>query len=68
MLEHLVKIEYIPIEGTENFSLFFFFKHNEHFTNQVLKKTFYMRDSENPIKSEGTLIEWKENKNITKRI
>ena len=27
-----------------------------------------MRDSENPIKSEGTLIEWKEGKNITKKI
>jgi len=45
----------------------------------LLKKTFHLKgiittkfyslliDGENPVKSEGTIIEWKEGKNVTKK-
>lgn len=34
----------------------------------ILRKTFILKDGENPIRSEGTIIEWKEGKNITKKV
>lgn len=67
MLKHLTKIEYLPIENTDNFSLLFYFEINEFFTNYSLKKTFHLKGGENPVKSEGTIIEWKEGKNVTKK-
>jgi len=43
------------------------FNENEHFSNTELKKIFIMKDDEEPLKGEGTEIEWKEGKNITKK-
>jgi nucleosome assembly protein 1-like 1 len=45
----------------------FFFESNEFFTNANLKKTFFLRDGENPLKSDGTIIDWREGKNVTKK-
>jgi hypothetical protein len=79
ILQNLSKIELILIEHSDNFSLQFHFQPNEFFSNSVLKKTFilrgnecadlpfYFRDGLNPIKSDSTLIEWKENRNPTKK-
>jgi nucleosome assembly protein 1-like 1 len=66
-LKHLTKIEYIPVEHSENFSLQFTFSVNDYFTNTALKKTFILKDGENPVKSEGTIIEWHDKKDVTKR-
>jgi nucleosome assembly protein 1-like 1 len=61
------------------FILSFHFDENPYFTNTVLKKYYDMKmspDEENPfsydgptvIKSKGTLINWKEGKNVTKKV
>lgn len=47
---------------------FHFDKSNPYFTNVVLEKTFEMRDEETPIRSKGTFIDWKEEKNLTQKI
>lgn len=52
-----------------DFSIRFHFdKSNPYFTNVVLEKTFEMRDEETPIRSKGTFIDWKEDKNLTKKL
>lgn len=33
-----------------------------------MKKTFILKDGENPVKSDGTIIEWKEGKDVTKKV
>lgn len=33
-----------------------------------MKKTFILKDGLNPVKSEGTIIEWKAGKDVTKKI
>ena len=33
----------------------------------MLKKTFILRGSENPVRSDGTIIEWREGKNVTRK-
>ena len=51
-----------------DFSIKFHFdKSNPYFTNVVLEKTFEMRDEETPIRSKATVIDWKEDKNLTKK-
>jgi nucleosome assembly protein 1-like 1 len=68
VIKHLTKIEYIKIDESEySFELRFHFEANDYFTNDVLKKTFYMKEEDLPEKSVGTEIAWKEGKNITKK-
>lgn len=68
LFKHLTKIEYIKIDESEfSFELRFYFSPNDYFTNDVLKKTFYMKEEDLPEKSIGTDILWKEGKNITKK-
>ena len=68
---------------SDNFTLKFTFKENEHFTNTELTKTFHFKepkaneghahhhhdeeDEDFPFKTVGTDINWKEGKNITKK-
>ncbi|KAM3138142.1 hypothetical protein pb186bvf_009815 [Paramecium bursaria] len=68
ILKLLQKVEYTQQEGSENFTLIFHFANNEYFSNQTLKKKFILKDGENPVKSEGTMIEWNEGKNITRKL
>lgn len=68
VIKHLTKVEYIKIDESEHsFELRFHFSPNDYFTNDVLKKTFYMKEEDNAEKSVGTEILWKEGKNITKK-
>lgn len=68
VFKSLKKIEYIRIDESEfSFELRFHFLPNDFFTNEVLKKTFYMKEEDLAEKSVGTEIEWKEGKNITKK-
>lgn len=62
-------IRYVPHHDSDDFSLIFKFEENDYFSNSELKKTFIMNPKypENPIKSEGSVILWKESKNITKK-
>ncbi|CAD8101789.1 unnamed protein product [Paramecium sonneborni] len=68
ILKSLTKIEYEPQEKSDNFSLNFYFAPNDYFKNTVLKKKFILKDGENPVKSEGTIIEWNDGKNVTRKL
>jgi len=68
VMKFLKKIEYVKIDESEySFELRFHFAANDYFTNEVLKKTFYMKEEDLAEKSLGTEIVWKEGKNITKK-
>lgn len=70
VLNELEKIVYEPDSNDKNrFSLIFEFdyKNNEFFSHPNLIKTFYLRSDDEPIKSEGTQIEFKEGKDVTKK-
>jgi nucleosome assembly protein 1-like 1 len=68
VLKYLSKLEYLPAgDKTDNFTIRFTFEMNEFFTNTILTKSFYLKDGENPVRSDGTIIEWKEGKNVTKK-
>jgi len=51
------------------FDLLFEFSDNPFFTNQILKKTYFHEEeldgTQNPLKAEGTTINWKPDKNLT---
>lgn len=45
----------------------FYFHPNDYFENPVLSKTLILQDDDYPIKTESTIIKWKEGKNVTKK-
>ncbi len=51
-----------------DFTLKFYFDDNIYFKNKVLEKKFIHDKDSEVVKSIGTTIEWKENKNLTKKI
>jgi len=66
ILQYVTKVECKVLESGD-YSIFFYFADNEFFTNKMLSKTFFMKEAEQPNKSEGTEIEWNEGKNVTKK-
>lgn len=66
----LVDIRVTHFEDSTGYSLRFDFTENEFFTNQELVKTYYFKNSE-PTgsivvdRTEGTVIDWKEGKDLT---
>jgi len=69
VFNHLTKVEYKKLENNLDFSIRFHFdKNNPFFKNILLEKTFIMQDEETPLKSKGTAIEWKEEKNLTQKL
>ena len=59
-----MSIEY-PTEDKDDFTLKFSFAPNEYFTNEVLSKEINFNDKNEPKKSKGSVIDWKDGKNIT---
>lgn len=47
------------------FDLVFTFEKNDYFTNETLKKSFVMTKQNVIEKCDGTIIEWKEGKDVT---
>ncbi|EGR32850.1 nucleosome assembly protein, putative [Ichthyophthirius multifiliis] len=66
-LKSLLKIEYNPI-STTLVEVIFTFGPNDYFTNTVLKKIVELDEDDEPVKTTGTKIEWKEGKNTTIKI
>lgn len=66
----LVDITVKHFDDSNGYSLLFEFAENEFFSNNVLSKSYYFKNSE-PTgsivvdRTEGTTIEWKEGKNLT---
>lgn len=50
-----------------DFTLVFTFGPNDYFENDVLTKTFYMKDEKDCEKTSGVDIKWKDGKNLTKK-
>ena len=68
ILQHLKKIESEGNVDNDNFTLTFTFEENPHFTNDVIKVTFHVGEDQEPLKVESTVINWKEGKNITRKV
>jgi len=69
-LKSLKLIAFSPSEDPENphnFTLTFTFGPNDFFDNQVLTKSFLMKEEKECQKTIGSDINWKEGKNLTKK-
>eukprot|EP00826_Nyctotherus_ovalis_P065575 TRINITY_DN9641_c0_g1_i17.p2 TRINITY_DN9641_c0_g1~~TRINITY_DN9641_c0_g1_i17.p2 ORF type:complete len:317 (+),score=135.97 TRINITY_DN9641_c0_g1_i17:140-1090(+) len=67
VLDHLTDIRKENLEG-KNYRLVFKFAPNEFFTNEELVKTIIVPEGETFCQeTQGTEIEWKEGKNVTKK-
>ena len=67
VLKSVKRIEYEIHDTDDDFSVYFHFEENPYFTNDLLAKKFFCKDGE-PTKSEGTVIEWKQGKDRTKKV
>jgi nucleosome assembly protein 1-like 1 len=69
VLKYLIDVRSVTLPEEEGigFRLEFVFKPNDFFTNDVLCKTYYMLDSDfhDVDRAQGTVIDWKENRNLT---
>lgn len=65
VLKHLIKIEYAS--ELLSFYLDFTFEENDFFHNTKLRKSFKLKDIEEPYTADGDIIEWKEGKDVTKK-
>jgi nucleosome assembly protein 1-like 1 len=63
LLKHLEKIHVVDEEGSDNFTIVFGFAENEIIKNKELSMRFVLKE-EQPIKTEGSVIEWV-SKNLT---
>lgn len=55
-------------DKSRGFRIHFHFSDNDFFTNKVLTKTYYVDEDDNMDSYDGTEIQWKEGKNLTKKI
>jgi nucleosome assembly protein 1-like 1 len=65
-LKFLHNIHVVDEEGTDNFEIVMTFTENPFFKNKELTKRFILKD-DFPVKSEGTVIEWEQGKDLTKK-
>jgi len=70
--EILKHIRHIDSEKTDKpnkaLKVNFYFNENEYFTNDVISlKIHYKDDSDEVLKTEGTVINWKDGKDVTKK-
>lgn len=70
VLAHLRGITASLGENDRDFKLRFEFNQNDFFENKILEKEFIFNneESELPYKCNGTKINWREGKNVTKTI
>lgn len=77
-LEHLVDVRAVYDENPLGFKLDFEFEENPFFLNKVLSRSYvfqselsrddlYLNSGLSPKSTQGTVIEWKEGKNLTKK-
>jgi len=67
-LEALQSIDILHAENKQDYTLRFRFKENAFFSNAYLDKTFVHGPKGEVARAEGTKIEWKEGKNLTKKM
>lgn len=53
-------------DSSDNFEIVFTFTENPFFKNKELKKKFILKD-DYPVRGEGTVIEWEQGKDLTKK-
>jgi len=67
LLKKIKKIEHKPEDDSDDFEITVHFNPNDYFENESLKVKFFMIDENEPERTEGTEIKWKEGKDITKK-
>jgi len=65
ILNNLKKVSFTKDSQLKTFV--FEFAENEFFSNTTLTKVFHLKEDENSERSEGTSIEWKDGKDVTKK-
>ena len=64
LLRHLIDIEYVKPESTNDFVLKFHFSANPYMQNTVITKRYVMGDPDTCTKIECTKVRWKANMNL----
>jgi nucleosome assembly protein 1-like 1 len=64
LLKCISRIEHLPEEDTDNFSIKFTFIPNEYIQNDILMVKFHMMNGHDPVKTESIPILWKDGKNL----
>lgn len=67
-LTSLESIECLHAVNKQDYTLRFTFSPNDFFTNPYLDKSFIHGDKEEIKKTEGSKIEWKDGKDLTRKI
>jgi nucleosome assembly protein 1-like 1 len=67
ILMHLLDIECVLHNPGYGFDLVFTFEKNDYFKNEKLRKSFVMERQNMIEKADGTEIEWKDGKDVTKK-
>lgn len=66
VLKHLIKVTFA--KDGDNRTFYFHFSPNDYFKNEVLSKEITMLSEEEPSHSVGTVIEWCDGKDLTKKV
>jgi len=66
-LKYLEDVGFITNEEPKGYTIEFYFGENPYFSNKILKKYFIEKEGNVEI-CKGTKIEWKEDKDLTKKI
>ncbi|CDW71785.1 UNKNOWN [Stylonychia lemnae] len=67
ILMHLQDVECVLHTEGYGYDIVFTFEKNDYFSNETLKKTFVMTKQNVIEKCEGTVIAWKDGKDVTKK-
>ena len=67
ILKNLTHIEFFREENSLNYGLKFHFKENKYFENDVISVKFFRNVHDEVSEKEGTIILWKDGKDITKK-
>lgn len=67
LLSHLIDIEYINVENSDDFILKFHFTPNDFIENTVITKRYIMEDSDRVKKIDCTKVRWRDGKNLLEK-
>jgi len=67
LLSKITKVEHIPEDSSDNFSIVFHFSENDFFENEILVCTFHVNSMNEPMFTECPTVYWKSGRNMFKK-
>ncbi len=64
LLKSITKIEHIPNEDNDDFTITFYFAENNYIENKYLSVKFYMLSDHDPVRTECSQIFWRDENNL----